>query len=117
MGMNNLQNRMVGTPLPLTHGRATPRRTPLSDLNANAGQTSGFAGYGMRAGLKAGNPGALVASEFSRPSVRSGIVISLTSDDHSNFLLVAQRPGSNLPFTRDSGLGTPSISRGGGDYY
>lgn len=103
IGMNNLQHHMAGTPLPLSQGRVTvtPRRTPLSSLNANVGQTSGFAGYGMRAGLKVGNQGASVASECSRPIVRS----------------VAQRPGSNLAFSRDSGLGTPSISRGESNYY
>ncbi|CAD6448664.1 3b4b70bb-6926-4e5f-8011-0c84d4c8c40c [Sclerotinia trifoliorum] len=103
IGMNNLQHHMAGTPLSLSQGRVTvtPRRTPLSGLNVNVGQVSGFAGYGMRAGLKVGNQGASVASEFSRPSVRS----------------VAQRPGSNLAFSRDSGLGTPSISRGENNYY
>ncbi|QSZ34318.1 hypothetical protein DSL72_005909 [Monilinia vaccinii-corymbosi] len=104
IGMNSLQNHMAGTPLPLPHGRVNSvnsRRTPLLGLNVNSGQSSGLTGYGMRAGLKVGNPQTSVVSDFSRPSVRS----------------VAQRPGSNLPFSRDSGLGTPSISRGGGDYY
>ncbi|ESZ95401.1 hypothetical protein SBOR_4257 [Sclerotinia borealis F-4128] len=91
-GMNSLQNHMTGTPL--SHSRVTSRRAPLLGLNVNTGQTSGFTGYGMRAGLKVGNPGASVASDFSRPSIRS-----------------AQRPGSKVPFSRDSGLGTPSISR------
>ncbi|KAA8570938.1 hypothetical protein EYC84_000318 [Monilinia fructicola] len=101
IGMNSVQNPMIGTPLP--HGRVNSvnsRRTPLSSLNLNGGQNSGLTGYGMRAGLKVGHPQTSVISNFSRPSVRS-----------------AQRPGSNLPFSRDSGLGTPSISRGGGDYY
>lgn len=71
--MNNIQNHMAGTPLP--HGRATPRRTPLSGLNVNVGPTSGFTGYGMRAGLKAGNPGASIASDFSRQNSRSGMFI------------------------------------------
>lgn len=66
---------MAGTPLPLPHGRATPRRTPLSSINVNSGQPSGFVGYGMRAGLKVGNPGASLASDFSRPSGRSGMSI------------------------------------------
>ncbi|ATZ55646.1 hypothetical protein BCIN_12g02200 [Botrytis cinerea B05.10] len=101
IGRNNIQSHMAGTPLPLPNGRATPRRTPLSSINVNTGQPSSFVGYGLRAGLKVGNPGASLASDFARPSGR----------------LVAQRPGSTLPFSRDSGLGTPSISRGGSNYY
>lgn len=83
IGMNNLQNHVVGTPLTLPRGVVNsfnPRRTPLSALNVNnSGQTSSFTGYGMRAGLKVGNPRASVVSEYSRPSVRSSIIIFLHS--------------------------------------
>ncbi|RAL65570.1 hypothetical protein DID88_005242 [Monilinia fructigena] len=76
IGMNSLQNHMIGTtlPLPLPHSRVNSvnsRRTPLSSLNLNGGQNSGLIGYGMRAGLKVGNPQTSVVSGFSRPSVRS----------------------------------------------
>lgn len=78
IGMNSVQNQMIGTPLP--HDRVNSvnsRRTPLSSLNLNGGQNSGLTGYGMRAGLKVGHPQTSVISNFSRPSVRSGMVISL----------------------------------------
>ena len=75
IGRNNIQSHMAGTPLPLPHGRATPRRTPLSSINVNTGQPSSFVGYGLRAGLKVGNPGASLASDFARPSGRLGISV------------------------------------------
>ncbi|KAM3067213.1 hypothetical protein ACMFMG_005419 [Clarireedia jacksonii] len=95
-GMSNIQSNQTSTTLlPQT----VSGRSPLSNFNIANGQPPGLGAYGMRAGLKVGNPGTPVTTGFGRPIVRS----------------VAQRSVSNLPFTRDSGLGTPSIHRGG--YY
>lgn len=64
-GMNNVQpNTMAGTPMP---GRTSSGRSPMATINNN----SGFAGYGMSAGLKVSNPAITTANSFPRPVVRS----------------------------------------------
>jgi E3 ubiquitin-protein ligase CCNP1IP1 len=112
-GISNIHNNQISTtPLP----RTASGRSPLSSFNTANGQPPGFVNCGIRAGLKVGNPGTPATGGFGRPLMRSGIFfIFVTSGVLLNPMIVAQRSASNLPFTRDSGLGTSSIPRG--NYY
>lgn len=68
MGLANLQsNRVANTPL--SSRRVSPRN-PLGSLSANVGGPSGFAGYGMSAGLKVSNPSPS-GGGYVRPVTRS----------------------------------------------
>lgn len=51
--------------------RSPAGRQPLSNLNGNTVTGSGFAGYGMSAGLKISNPAGTVANGLERPVMRS----------------------------------------------
>ncbi|TVY33995.1 E3 ubiquitin-protein ligase [Lachnellula subtilissima] len=67
LGPSNMQfNGPIGTPMP--QKRPSPRQ-PLVNLGANTGGGSGFAGYGMSAGMKVSNPAS--ANGATRPLVRS----------------------------------------------
>jgi E3 ubiquitin-protein ligase CCNP1IP1 len=46
-------------------------RQPLANLTTNSISPSGFAGYGLSAGLKVSNSAATVANGLGRPIVRS----------------------------------------------
>jgi E3 ubiquitin-protein ligase CCNP1IP1 len=48
--------------------RASTGRSPLTQLNGN---NSGFAGYGMSAGLKVSNPAGSIVNNFRKPIIRS----------------------------------------------
>jgi hypothetical protein len=69
IGLPNVPgNGVSGAPMP--QHRISPRQ-PLANLNGNSPGPSGFAGYGMSAGMKVSNQAGSGASGFSRPIVRS----------------------------------------------
>ncbi|PMD30578.1 hypothetical protein L207DRAFT_473535 [Hyaloscypha variabilis F] len=105
IGQANLPGN--GAPGPLgaqkAQHRASPRQ-PLANINGNS-PGSGFAGYGMSAGLKVSNPAGSGVNAFSRPVVRSR---------------VAQRPGSGFTANRTSAFGpspAPNMFSNGSNYY
>jgi len=55
---------------PRSYRRISPR-DPLGGLSGNAGNSSGFAGYGMSAGLKVSNLSGAGTGGFIRPAARS----------------------------------------------
>jgi len=68
IGVSNLQQSPVtSTPMPQ---RPSPRQ-PLAGLSVNTGGPSGFAGYGMSAGLKVSNPTGTRNGEHARAVMRS----------------------------------------------
>jgi hypothetical protein len=69
MDLANLQsNGVTGTPTP--QEQPSPRQ-PLATLNNNSISGTGFAGYGMSAGLKVSNLTGTSPNAFARPVVRS----------------------------------------------
>jgi E3 ubiquitin-protein ligase CCNP1IP1 len=61
-------NSVLGASVP--QHRVSPRQ-PLASLNGNGPGPTGFAGYGMSAGLKVSNPTGSGGNGFARPAVRS----------------------------------------------
>jgi E3 ubiquitin-protein ligase CCNP1IP1 len=61
-------NNVLGASVP--QQRISPRQ-PLAGLSGNSPGLSGFAGYGMSAGLKVSNPAGSGGNGFARPAVRS----------------------------------------------
>jgi E3 ubiquitin-protein ligase CCNP1IP1 len=113
-------NGPVGTPI--TQKRPSPRQS-LVNLGTNAGGGSGFAGYGMSAGMKVSNRASAAANGTSRPLVRSRgtSVAHLTlSSCLAHVLIVAQRPVPGFPVSRDSTFAPPQapnmFSNGTGPY-
>lgn len=101
----------VGKLLPNSlSGAATPQitstgRSPLTSLNANIATGSGFAGYGMSAGLKVSNSAGSSVNGFARPVVRSR---------------VAQRTSSGSPSAYNPAFApvpTGNMFSNGGNYY
>jgi len=66
----NLQSNPVAS-VPTPQNRTTPTRQPLAGLSVNNSHGSGFAGYGLTAGMKVSNPAGAVANGFTRPVIRS----------------------------------------------
>lgn len=98
--------------------RSSPRQ-PLASLNTNSISPSGFAGYGMSAGLKVSNPAAAAINGLGRPIIRSrGLSILYTILDILT-LVVAQRQGSAFPTTRNTfgASATANMFSGGDSYY
>ncbi|KAE9371736.1 hypothetical protein N431DRAFT_410726 [Stipitochalara longipes BDJ] len=88
----------------MAQNRVSPRQ-PLANINGNS-PGSGFAGYGMSAGLKVSNPARSGANAFSGPAVRSRVV--------------AQRPSSGFTGNRNSTFGpspAPNMFSAGSNYY
>ncbi|TVY13576.1 E3 ubiquitin-protein ligase [Lachnellula arida] len=95
LGPSNMQfNGHMGTPMP--QKRPSPRQ-PLANLGTNAGGGSGFAGYGMSAGMKVSNPASAAANGATRPLVRS----------KAHIVVVAQRPVPGFQVSRDSTFAPP----------
>ena len=70
-----LQSNGVST-TPQTQSRVSPRQ-PLVSVNGNNQGLSGFAGYGMSAGLKVSNPPGTATGGLPRPVMRSRGLIGL----------------------------------------
>lgn len=104
IGLANLPgNNVLGASVP--QHRVSPRQ-PLAGLSGNSpGPPTGFAGYGMSAGMKVSNPTGSGGNGFARPAVRSR---------------VAQRPGSGFTANRNSGFSeipAPNLFSNGSNYY
>ncbi len=61
-------NNVLGASVP--HHRVSPRQ-PLANLNGNSPGPTGFASYGMSAGIKVSNPTGSGGNGLTRPAVRS----------------------------------------------
>jgi len=99
--LQNLQNNHIAS-IPTPQIRTTPSRQPLAGLSANNSLGSGFAGYGLTAGMKVSNPAGAVANGLARPVIRSR---------------VAQRPGSNFQTNRNPEFGPASNMFSNGNAY
>lgn len=118
IGLAYAQSGFPGTPM--QQQRTSPRQ-PLSNLNGNVG-LSGFAGYGMSAGLKTSNPtgGGQNVMGHSRVPSRGSIAGSTCSDVcANNFSIVAQRSisaGSSNPAFGGAAAQQNMFTNGGGYY-
>jgi E3 ubiquitin-protein ligase CCNP1IP1 len=96
-------------------------RQPLANLSGNNSGPTGFAGYGMSAGLKVSNPTGAGTHGLARPVMRSRGPAA-TPVSHrclTDFLTVAQRPSSGPPNV-NSTFGPPPPSNmfsNGNNYY
>jgi E3 ubiquitin-protein ligase CCNP1IP1 len=119
-GFANLHSIGVARTPMLSSQRISPRQ-PLANLSGNNAGPTGFAGYGMSAGLKVSNPTGAAAQGLARPVMRSRGP-STNSANHRwliDFLTVAQRPNSGPP-NLNSTYGpppAPNMFSNGNNYY
>jgi E3 ubiquitin-protein ligase CCNP1IP1 len=118
-GFVNLHSTGIARTPMLPPQRTSPRQ-PLANLRNNAGPT-GFAGYGMSAGLKVSNPTGAGIHGLARPVMRSRGPAANPVSNHclTDFLAVAQRPSSGPPNSNTT-FGPPPASNmfsNGNNYY
>ena len=119
-GFVNLHSTGIARTPMLPPQRTSPRQ-PLANLSGNNAGPTGFAGYGMSAGLKVSNPTGAGIHGLARPVMRSRGPAANPVSNHclTDFLAVAQRPSSGPP-NPNTTFGPPPASNmfsNGNNYY
>jgi E3 ubiquitin-protein ligase CCNP1IP1 len=119
-GFVNLHSTGIARTPMLPPQRTSPRQ-PLANLSGNNAGPTGFAGYGMSAGLKVSNPTGAGIHGLARPVMRSRGPAANPVSNHclTDFLAVAQRPSSGPPNSNTT-FGPPPASNmfsNGNNYY